>query len=56
MKRLETYIEKLRGLGLVITGLNKTKAAQLLDVSLKTLHNKLNSYRARGLLFDKSRE
>src|SRR5258707_216040 len=36
------------------TGNNKTKAAQLLDVSLKTLHNKLNSYRARGLLFDKS--
>jgi DNA-binding NtrC family response regulator len=32
------------------TGNNKTKAADLLKVSLKTLHNKLNSYRARGLM------
>jgi DNA-binding NtrC family response regulator len=35
------------------TGNNKTRAAQLLDISLKTLHNKLNSYRAKGLLQDK---
>jgi DNA-binding NtrC family response regulator len=32
------------------TGNNKTRAAELLDISLKTLHNKLNSYRARGIL------
>jgi len=36
------------------TGNNKTRAAELLDISLKTLHNKLNSYRARGLLRDKN--
>jgi DNA-binding NtrC family response regulator len=29
---------------------NKTRAAELLEISLKTLHNKLNSYRARGLI------
>ena len=29
------------------TGDNKTKAAKLLDISLKTLHNKLNEYRLR---------
>src|SRR2546427_4202248 len=34
------------------TGNNKTRAAQLLNISLKTLHNKLNDYRARGLLSD----
>ncbi|MFN2530567.1 MAG: sigma 54-interacting transcriptional regulator [Pyrinomonadaceae bacterium] len=31
---------------------NKTRAAELLGVSLKTLHNKLNLYRERGLLHD----
>jgi DNA-binding NtrC family response regulator len=35
------------------TGNNKTKTAQLLQISLKTLHNKLNSYRTLGLLRDK---
>jgi DNA-binding NtrC family response regulator len=35
------------------TGNNKTRAAQLLNISLKTLHNKLNDYRARGLLGDR---
>src|SRR5215813_834416 len=32
------------------TGNNKTRAAELLGISLKTLHNKLNSYRSRGLI------
>ncbi len=32
------------------TGGNKTRAAKLLDVSLKTLHNKLRRYRELGLL------
>jgi DNA-binding NtrC family response regulator len=31
---------------------NKTRAAVLLGISLKTLHNKLNLYRERGLLQD----
>ena len=31
---------------------NKTRAADLLGISLKTLHNKLNLYRERGLLHD----
>jgi DNA-binding NtrC family response regulator len=37
---------------LVKTGNNKTRAAELLGISLKTLHNKLNLYRGRGLLND----
>jgi two-component system, NtrC family, response regulator HydG len=32
------------------TGNNKTRAAEMLAISLKTLHNKLNAYRAQGLL------
>ena len=35
------------------TGNNKTRAAEFLQISLKTLHNKLNEYRARGQLRDK---
>ncbi|MEP6706502.1 MAG: helix-turn-helix domain-containing protein, partial [Pyrinomonadaceae bacterium] len=35
------------------TGNNKTRAAELLQISLKTLHNKLNSYRERGLISDR---
>ena len=31
---------------------NKTRAAELLGISLKTLHNKLNLYRERGLIHD----
>jgi DNA-binding NtrC family response regulator len=31
---------------------NKTRAAELLGISLKTLHNKLNLYRDRGLMHD----
>jgi DNA-binding NtrC family response regulator/uroporphyrinogen-III synthase len=31
---------------------NKTRAAELLQISLKTLHNKLRSYRERGLMGD----
>jgi len=34
------------------TGNNKTRAAELLGISLKTLHNKLNLYRDRGLMHD----
>ncbi len=32
------------------TNNNKTRAAELLRISLKTLHNKLNLYREQGLL------
>ncbi len=38
------------------TGGNKTKAARLLDVSLKTLHNKLRRYREAGVLPDPAGE
>ncbi|HEX5706627.1 MAG TPA: helix-turn-helix domain-containing protein, partial [Pyrinomonadaceae bacterium] len=31
---------------------NKRRAAELLQISLKTLHNKLRAYRERGLLPD----
>ena len=31
---------------------NKTRAAELLGISLKTLHNKLNLYRERGLIHE----
>ena len=31
---------------------NKTRAAELLQISLKTLHNKLRHYRERGLSHD----
>ncbi|MGH9903178.1 MAG: helix-turn-helix domain-containing protein, partial [Pyrinomonadaceae bacterium] len=34
------------------TGHNRTRAAELLQISLKTLHNKLRQYRERGLLPD----
>lgn len=34
------------------TGNNKRRAAELLGISFKTLHNKLNLYRDRGLLND----
>lgn len=35
---------------------NKTRAAELLQISLKTLHNKLRLYRDRGLLPDAEQE
>jgi DNA-binding NtrC family response regulator len=35
---------------------NKTRAAELLGISLKTLHNKLNLYRERGQLEDEGRD
>jgi DNA-binding NtrC family response regulator len=34
---------------------NKTRAAELLQISLKTLHNKLRTYREQGTLDDKGR-
>lgn len=33
-------------------GGNKTRAAALLGVSLKTLYNRLNAYRAQGVVLD----
>jgi DNA-binding NtrC family response regulator len=33
-------------------GGNKTRAAALLGVSLKTLYNRLNAYRAQGVVMD----
>src|SRR5439155_22066243 len=38
------------------TGNNKTRAAELLNISLKTLHNKSNDYRARGMLSDRDHD
>lgn len=38
---------------LIKTGNNKTRAAELLGISLKTLHNKLNLYRDRSQMEDK---
>jgi len=35
---------------------NKTRAAELLGISLKTLHNKLNLYRGRGLMEKEDRD
>lgn len=37
---------------LIKTNNNKTRAAELLGISLKTLHNKLNLYRERGQIKD----
>jgi len=33
---------------LEVTGQNKTRAAEILGVSLKTMHNKLKEYRLAG--------
>jgi DNA-binding NtrC family response regulator len=38
---------------LIKTGNNKTRAAELLGISIKTLHNKLNLYRERGQIDEK---
>jgi DNA-binding NtrC family response regulator len=38
---------KLIDITLQHTGQNKTRAAELLGISLKTLHNKLNRVKAR---------
>jgi DNA-binding NtrC family response regulator len=47
---------KLIRLTLEHTHNNKTRAAEILGISLKTLHNKLNRLKALGQAFDMSRE
>ncbi|HKZ01239.1 MAG TPA: sigma-54 dependent transcriptional regulator, partial [Pyrinomonadaceae bacterium] len=49
---IEELERQMIGRTLQKTKNNKTRAAELLGISLKTLHNKLNLYRDRGLLHD----